>query len=106
MAKMDEASDQIPRRCRLELLTTEEYAIRNAIVLVEQLGADPRLTDAVVLLQRRGIKWLIMLMESHIKPLAPVIELESRKPVWCAAYCVCLECGFRCVAVVHKTTIS
>ena len=52
MADMDEAGDQIPRRCQLELLTTEEYAIRNAIVLVEQLGADPRLTDAVVLLQQ------------------------------------------------------
>ena len=52
MAHMDEASNQIPRRCRLNLLTTEEYAIRNAIVLVERLGADPRLTDAVVLLQQ------------------------------------------------------
>jgi len=47
-----------------------------------------------------------MLTEFHIKPLAPVIELESRKPVWCAAHCVCIECGFQCVAVVHKATMA
>lgn len=52
MAELDAASNQIPRRCHVDLLTTEEYAIRNAIVLVEQLGADTRLTEAVILLQQ------------------------------------------------------
>lgn len=42
--------DNIPRRVRLDLNTEAELAIRHAIDKVEELGADPLLTDAVVLL--------------------------------------------------------
>jgi hypothetical protein len=40
----------IPRRVRLDLQVPAERAIGEALGLVEQLGADVRLTDAVVLL--------------------------------------------------------
>lgn len=38
------------RRCDLLTMTPAEIAIRNALVAVEEMGADPRLTDAVTLL--------------------------------------------------------
>lgn len=41
----------IPRRIRLDAQTEAESAIRSAIATVEQMPADCRLTDAVVLLQ-------------------------------------------------------
>lgn len=40
----------IPRRAQLELNTPAELAIRSAIQAVEEVGADPLLTDAVILL--------------------------------------------------------
>lgn len=39
-----------PRRSQLEKMTPAELAIRDVVALVESLGADVRLTDAVVLL--------------------------------------------------------
>lgn len=42
----------IPRRIRLDLLTPAEKAIYDAVQEVEKVGADPLLTDAVVLLQQ------------------------------------------------------
>jgi hypothetical protein len=48
--------DGIPRRCRLDLLTPVELIIRSTIDAVEHLGADVRLTDAVVLLSQAGDK--------------------------------------------------
>lgn len=40
----------IPRRCRLDLATPAETAIRSAIAAVEAAGAHPLLTEAVMLL--------------------------------------------------------
>lgn len=40
----------IPRRIDINRMSLAELAIRNAIVVVEEAGADPLLTDAVVLL--------------------------------------------------------
>src|SRR6266851_2372430 len=40
----------IPRRVQLERLTPAEHAIRKAVLAVEALPADVRLTDAVILL--------------------------------------------------------
>jgi hypothetical protein len=40
----------IPRRIHLERLTPAEHAIRAAILAVEEMGADVRLTKAVILL--------------------------------------------------------
>lgn len=40
----------IPRRARLDLNTPEELLVRECVVAVENLGADPLLTDTVVLL--------------------------------------------------------
>lgn len=39
-----------PRRCRVDLATPPEKAIREAMGVVEDLGADVRLTEAVNLL--------------------------------------------------------
>lgn len=39
-----------PRKIRLDLATPAEVAIRSAIDVVEKLGADVRLTNAVILL--------------------------------------------------------
>ncbi len=43
-------SNDIPRRCRLDLNTPAERAIYDAMQEVEKAGADVRLTDAVILL--------------------------------------------------------
>jgi hypothetical protein len=40
----------IPRRAQLDRLTEAELAIRRAVIEVEKVGADVRLTDAVILL--------------------------------------------------------
>lgn len=43
-------SNNIPRRIRQDLMTHGEVAITRAIAIVEAMGADARLTDAVTLL--------------------------------------------------------
>lgn len=43
---------EIPRRCRIDLMTPAELAIRNAVDVVEGMGCDVRLTDAIVLLSQ------------------------------------------------------
>lgn len=40
----------IPRRTRLDMMTPPEHTLRNAIQIIEDLGAHPLLTDAVVLI--------------------------------------------------------
>ncbi len=40
----------VPRRNRVDLYTKAELAIREAMLAVEEAGAHPLLTDAVVLL--------------------------------------------------------
>lgn len=45
-------SDYIPRRMRLELNTPAELAIHNAMLEVEKIWADVKLTEAVILLQK------------------------------------------------------
>lgn len=42
----------MPRRCRIDLATTPEKAIRDALAAVESAGASTNLTDAVVLLNQ------------------------------------------------------
>lgn len=42
--------DNIPRRIRIDLLSPAETAIRNAMLAVEDMAADPLLTEAVTLL--------------------------------------------------------
>jgi hypothetical protein len=45
-------SDEIPRRCQVELMVPAEVAIMAAMYAVEDMGADVRLTNAVALLQQ------------------------------------------------------
>jgi len=42
--------DDIPRRIRIDQMTPAELAIREAVRIVEEAGADVRLTAAVILL--------------------------------------------------------
>ena len=42
----------IPRRIDLSRLSRAELAIRNAVLVVEEMPADALLTDAIVLLQQ------------------------------------------------------
>jgi hypothetical protein len=44
------AEYEIPRRVCLDRMTEAELAIRQAVIEVEKVGADVRLTDAVILL--------------------------------------------------------
>lgn len=43
---------ELPRRCYIDLYCPAELAIRNAVLAVEEMPADVRLTDAVVLLSQ------------------------------------------------------
>lgn len=43
-------SEAIPRRVRIDLMSSGELAIHRAVAVVEEMGADVRLTDAVILL--------------------------------------------------------
>lgn len=43
-------NDEIPRRARVDFNVMAEHAIREAMQSVEDLGADVKLTEAVVLL--------------------------------------------------------
>lgn len=47
-----EQENTIPRRNRLYEMTCAERAIWDAVQAVEEVGADPLLTDAVILLQQ------------------------------------------------------
>ena len=49
---MSEVTTDIPRRICIDRLTPAETAIRNAVLAVEEAGAHPLLTDAVVLLEQ------------------------------------------------------
>lgn len=42
----------VPRRIRVDLLSKAELAIRKAIIVVEEMPPDTRLTQAVVLLSQ------------------------------------------------------
>lgn len=42
--------DSIPRRVRMDLMVHAELAICHAVDVVEEMPADVRLTDAVILL--------------------------------------------------------
>lgn len=42
----------VARRCRIDLLTPAETAIRGAMLAVERAGCHPLLTDAVNLLEQ------------------------------------------------------
>jgi hypothetical protein len=43
-------SNDIPRRIQMEKMCPAELAILEAVGVVEGMGCDPRLTDAVILL--------------------------------------------------------
>lgn len=49
-------ADGMPRRNRIDLHTVAETKIREALLAVEAMGADRRLTDAVVMLCGAGAK--------------------------------------------------
>ena len=44
--------ENLPRRNQLDLLTPAELAIFEAMQAVEKIGADEKLTEAVIILQK------------------------------------------------------
>lgn len=64
---MQTVEHNIPRRCRVDLLTPEELKIRDTMIALEAMVAHPLLTDAVSLLSEARNK------------LADYIELDSTK---------------------------
>ena len=75
--------DGIPRRCRIDLSTPAETAIRAAVRAVEVTGCDERLTDAVVLLSQAQDKVADYLegIERATAPPAANVDMNSLK--WC-----------------------
>ena len=61
--------DGFPRRSRVDLQTPAEAAIRAAMKAVEEAGADPLLTEAVVLLDQAKEK------------VADFVDMEDTGPV-------------------------
>lgn len=49
---MIQVDARIPRRICIDLLTPPEVALYKALAAVEEAGADPLLTDAVILIQQ------------------------------------------------------
>ena len=43
--------NEVPRKCRLDLHTPAELAIRNAMAEVEKAGSSEQLTNAIIKLQ-------------------------------------------------------
>ena len=77
--------NDIPRRSRLDLNTPAEKAIFEAMQEVEKAGADKRLTDAVVLLEkakhRVGDFVDNLNLESPVLPIMIVDEEQLRKEI-------------------------
>ena len=63
--------NSIPRRARIDQMTTEELSIWNMVGQVEKLGAHPLLTDVVVLLSDARSKladWVdLQAAEQHVQ---------------------------------------
>jgi methionine synthase I (cobalamin-dependent) len=79
--------NEIPRRMRVDMYTPAELAIREAILAVETAGADPLLTDAVVLLDQAKAKVADFVdgVKRHDHESAWVVELgwtESGMSYW------------------------
>jgi hypothetical protein len=60
--------DGIPRRCRIDLATPAETAIRAAIAAVEAAGCDVRLTEAINLLAAAQEKVADFIEDEVTKP--------------------------------------
>lgn len=45
-------TNEFPRRCKIDEFCAAETAIREAKLAVEAMGADVRLTDAIILLNQ------------------------------------------------------
>ena len=75
--------DGIPRRCRVDLSTPAETAIRAAVWAVEVTGCDERLTDAVVLLSQAQDK-VADYLEGIERATAPPAALSTL---------YCRDCG-------------
>lgn len=63
-------SDEFPRRGRIDLNVVAEHAIRKAMEAVEDLGADVKLTEAVVLLGKAHDA-VADYVDANLLPIAP-----------------------------------
>lgn len=69
---------EIPRRCRIDLMSPAELAIREAMGAVEDMAADVRLTDAVILLG--AAKDSVADYIDNIGPVRRLVRFESDAP--------------------------
>jgi hypothetical protein len=83
--------DGIPTRCDIRLTSTTENAIRDAIGMVESIGADKALTDAVVLLDEAKNR-----VADYLEGLPDKPTLERPKIV-----CICGSSRFVCESAVR-----
>lgn len=90
---MSNTTDDIPRRIRLDLMTPAELAIHNAMAAVENLPADPLLTEAVILLGQARDK-VADFVDSTTPPDSPVPPLPPPPAgVRMGDRAVCRACG-------------
>jgi hypothetical protein len=68
-----------PRRIRRDLWLPAERVIQEAVDLVEQLGADVALTDAVILLGKARER-VADYIDEHYDELEPRYEAEPEYP--------------------------
>lgn len=69
---------EIPRRICIDKMTPAELAIREAVLAVEELPADVRLTDAVILLQAAREHVADFVDGTHYQPLPDPPVLASQ----------------------------
>lgn len=79
-------TDEIPRRIDTLRHTPGERAIREAVRVVEEMGADPRLTDAVVLLDAARTRVADYVDEVEGFRTTPQQHLTSPSPPGVAEY--------------------
>lgn len=84
---------EIPRRSQMMEWTPEERAIHDVHVLVEAMGAHPRLTDAVILLgqARDAVADFVDQQLTHVVEVQPD-DIGHLNPAW-RWVCSCGEAG-------------
>jgi hypothetical protein len=74
------AMDEIPRRAYLDKMVPAELKIRDAMLAVEAMPADVRLTDAVVLLEQASTKVSDYVDSLPTPPVTQGWHAEKKQP--------------------------
>lgn len=71
----------VPRRAHVDLLTSPELAIREAILAVERMAPDVRLTEAVILLGQAKAK-VADFVDERLARLTSKEEINCHTPIY------------------------